>query len=491
MGEKHLLRTSKMILLIQGIASVFILAGLMSQLQFSGANPIRSIVPMVLTALALIVSIVVFVLKKGSLIFTRCVAGGFMVVYMAMMLLGISGRPFPYMIPILMVLIFTLDAITVNAVSALFFLTNVISVIQTITSAVNLMDVLEEVMIEMIITILITFGAIMGVRLIQKFFDEAMGEVVSVSEHNQNITEKMIEVAGEIETEAAKAHHFVRKVREVTEQMQSSMEEVSAGVNSTVDAVENQQVQTAAIQEVIDVTSEKTGAIVEIAKNTRAVLKDGSAAMDNLVGHVDESIQSGETMKQSASKLQMKSGEVRSITDVILSISSQTNLLALNASIEAARAGEAGKGFAVVAEEIRNLAEQTKIATQDITVILDELSTDAQEVSRQVEHNVGLCKQENVLAGEANLKFGETRHQMTDLLEMISEVDEMMKKIIQSNNEIMDSVNTMSANSGQMNQNTTGAYDLSGKNVKQIREFILIIEHIVSLIEGLKEEQAE
>ncbi len=55
--------------------------------------------------------------------------------------------------------------------------------------------------------------------------------------------------------------------------------------------------------------------------------------------------------------------EVRSITDVILGVSSQTNLLALNASIEAARAGEAGKGFAVVADEIRVLADKTREAT--------------------------------------------------------------------------------------------------------------------------------
>ncbi len=81
------------------------------------------------------------------------------------------------------------------------------------------------------------------------------------------------------------------------------------------------------------------------------------------------------------------SAEIGAVIKSISSIASQTNLLALNATIEAARAGEAGKGFAVVASEVKDLAQETSSATEDIVGRIDAIQADtraAVEVIAQI-----------------------------------------------------------------------------------------------------------
>jgi methyl-accepting chemotaxis protein len=112
-------------------------------------------------------------------------------------------------------------------------------------------------------------------------------------------------------------------------------------------------------------SSQMETAIREIAHNATAAARVAGSA-----------VQVAENTTRTVGKLGDSSQEIATVIKLINGIAEQTNLLALNATIEAARAGEAGKGFAVVASEVKELAQETARATEDISKRVEAIQAD-------------------------------------------------------------------------------------------------------------------
>jgi len=157
------------------------------------------------------------------------------------------------------------------------------------------------------------------------------------------------QVKGVVDNVSGSATAMQNSAQSMTSNAEQTTRQASAVAAASEEASTN-------VQTVASATEELSASVQEIGRQVAQSTTIASKA-------VDEAKKTDHTVAGLAESAQ-KIGEV---VDLIRNIASQTNLLALNATIEAARAGDAGKGFAVVASEVKNLANQTAKATEDIT----------------------------------------------------------------------------------------------------------------------------
>ncbi|WP_239160321.1 methyl-accepting chemotaxis protein [Virgisporangium ochraceum] len=112
------------------------------------------------------------------------------------------------------------------------------------------------------------------------------------------------------------------------------------------------------------------------AEQMNASIREISQNANDAARVASDAVGVAETTNHTVAKLGESSTEIGNVVKTITAIAEQTNLLALNATIEAARAGDAGKGFAVVASEVKDLAQETARATEDISRRVETIQSD-------------------------------------------------------------------------------------------------------------------
>jgi methyl-accepting chemotaxis protein len=188
--------------------------------------------------------------------------------------------------------------------------------------------------------------------------------------------DELAEVCGLFNAFIEQTAHTVREVGSSATGLTGASDELSGASTRIADAAR----ETSARSESVSAAAEQVSRNVQTVASAAEQM---SASIREIAGTAQEAAKIGAHAGQVATdttttvaKLGESSAEIGNVIKLITSIAEQTNLLALNATIEAARAGDAGKGFAVVASEVKDLAQETARATEDISHRVEAIQND-------------------------------------------------------------------------------------------------------------------
>ena len=324
-------------------------------------------------------------------------------------------------------------------------------------------DVTDRLVSCLVITIMmfiVWYTTLVGKR----FNEDSLNRLRAEAEKQKESADNILKIAEKVRKDTESAMNIVDELKESSEVVRHSVSDISESTSQTAENIQTQTMMTQDIQDNIEKTVERSEHMVRVAQRSNEVNTKNMEMVKELKKQADVLAATNAQVAESMRQLRENVGSVKNITNTIVSISSQTNLLALNASIESARAGEAGRGFAVVAEQIRELSENTRKETEQISAILEELTRNADQTVEAVEKSVEVStEQDRMITGVAD-QFDEMNRNVNELVGDISDIDTMIESLSTANNQIVDNIMQLSATTEEVTAAAQQSTEITEKN---------------------------
>jgi methyl-accepting chemotaxis protein len=296
---------------------------------------------------------------------------------------------------------------------------------------------------------------------------------------------------------AAVSHQLLAQSEEMSVQaghVAASSEQMTSNINTMAAAAEQMSMNVVSISSASEEISVNVGTISSAAEGTSRnvgsvarTIQEATQALEGIAKEAREGSQVAAKAREMANQatgtmnsLDRSASEINKVTEAIKMIALQTNLLALNATIEATSAGEAGKGFAVVAHEIKELANQSAQAAEDIARKIEGVQGSTREAVRAIQGVAEIIHEINRSAGRISEAVEKETRAANASAGKLGEASRGVENIATSIAEVAKGATDMSRNAGEA---AKGANDVS----RNASEAAKGVQEISSNIHGVSQ----